>query len=456
MKRVITWLRGLPPFAILAIGWFAFFVHAYPGRMTRDSWDQLRQARSGFYLDDHPPLMQLLVSITDRLVAGPIGVVMLQSIVFLAGTYLLLRRAMSERIAAVVSLALLAFPPTLVIMVVMWKDPMMAGLLMLATACLVSPAKRVRLAGLFLIFLGGGVRLNGLAATFALVVLLFEWIEPQGTKWKQRFKRYGLALAVWVAVTAASFGANALLTDKETHFAHTMLVDDIVGTLNFVDGERPDTELRDTLAGLKLRIDTNIHAGLRKAYRSDTVLWLVLGPNRIFDMPLADEEPPSAELRARLVAAWKAVVLSNIDAYMKYRADRFRVVIGLQRDGETVWDDHLIVTHDYQDKAQIWTWGVSTTTSKLQRCIDDALDWFSHTWLFRPYIYLILTVLLLAFALRNQLALALLLSGLGMELSLFFLAHSPDYRYSQWTICTTVLAAILLFADRLRGNPRPP
>jgi hypothetical protein len=448
----MRWLKNLSPRVILAIGWCAFFVHAYPGRMTRDSWDQLRQARSGFYLDDHPPLMQLIVSFTDRLVSGPMGVVMLQSALFLAGTYVLLARVMRVRVAALVALALLFFPPTFVVMVVMWKDPMMAGLLLAATACLGSPSKRMRLTGLGLVVLGGGVRLNGLAATFALVVLLFEWNQPLGTKWRRRVKRYGLALAVWVGVTAASFGANALIADKETHFAHTMLVDDIVGTLYFVEGDRPDAELRTTLAGLRLRLDRDIHAGLRKAYRSDTVLWLIIGENRVFDLPLADVEPPSAETRTRLVEAWKAIVLSNFGAYLKYRADRFRIVIGLQRDDETVWDDHLIVTHDYQDKAQIWNWGVSTTTSTLQREIDDVLEYLSHTWLFRPWIYLALTLVLLGFALRNQLALALLLSGLGMELSLFFLAHSPDYRYSQWTICTTVLAGVLVFVQRYKAR----
>jgi hypothetical protein len=447
MKRVLDRLRALPPRAILAIGWCVFFMHAYPGRMTRDSWDQLRQARTGVFLDDHPPMMQAIVWVTDRLVAGPIGIVILQSLMLLAGTYLLLRRVMRERVAALVALAFLMFPPVVAVMVVMWKDPMMAAALVLAIPLIISPCKRARLAGLALVLVGGGVRLNGLAATFALVVLLFEW-NPL-----PRLKRYALALGVWIAITAASFGVNALLTDRETHYATTMLVDDIVGTLHFVEEDLPDEQLRETLAGLRLRLDRDIHAGLRRAYRSDTMLWLVVGEHRVFDLPLADVEPPTAETRARLVDAWKQVVFEHPGAYMKYRLDRFRVVIGLMRDGETTWDDHLIVTHDYQDKATIWTWGVSTTTSPLQGTIDEALEYLSHTWLFRPYVYLILTVVLLGLALKNPVALALLLSGLGMELSLFFLAHSADYRYSHWTICTTILASILVFAARLRGTP---
>jgi len=454
MTRVVRWLRGLPPFTILAIGWFVFFVHAYPGLMTRDSFDQLRQARTGVFLDDHPPLMQAIVWVTDRLVAGPIGVVILQSLLFLAGAYLLLRRAMRDRIAALVAVALLLFPPVVAVLVVMWKDPMMAGALMLATALILSPRKGVRLWGLALVLVATGVRFNALAATFTIVVLLFEWSVPQGTKWRRRLARYGLALGVWIAVTAAAFGVNTLLTDRETHFVETTLVDDIIGTLNFVDGERPDAELREVLRDMHLRPDKDIHAALRRAYRSDTMLWYVIGDSRVFDLPLADIEPLSVAQRARIVDAWKTIVFGNPGAYLRYRIDRFRVVVGLTRAGEKTWDEPLIVTHDYQDKATIWTYGVSTTTSSLQARVDRTLVYLSHTWLFRPYIYLFLTLALLAFSLRNALAAALLLSGLGIEMSLFFLAHSADYRYSHWMICTTILAGILVFADRLRGNPQ--
>ena len=54
---------------------------------------------------------------------------------------------------------------------------------------------------------------------------------------------------------------------------------------------------------------------------------------------------------------------------------------------------------------------------------------------------------------RQRIDMALFLGPALLLLSLFFLAHSADYRYSHWMICTTLLAGILLFTDRLRGNP---
>ncbi|MBA3502869.1 MAG: hypothetical protein H0T65_21075, partial [Deltaproteobacteria bacterium] len=321
--------------------------------------------------------------------------------------------------------------------------------LMLSAALLLSPKRGVRLWGLALACVATGVRFNALAATFGIIVVLFEW------KPLPRLRRYALAFGVWVLVTVTTFGFNKLITDQETHFFETTLVDDIIGTLNYVDGELPDSELRVALGGMNLRLDTNIHAGLRRAYRSDTMLWYVLGDNRVFDLPLADVEPPSPEMRARMTEVWKAIVFANPGAYVRYRIDRFRVVLGLEGANETTWsEEHLIVTHDYQDKATIWTYGVSTTTSPMQGHVDEALEYLSHTWLFRPWLYLFLTLALLVLARRHAVAMALLLSGLGIEMSLFFLAHSSDYRYSHWMICTTILAAILLFAERLRGNPR--
>jgi hypothetical protein len=448
MKRIIAWLRDLPPFAILAAGWLVFFMHAYPGRMTRDSFDQLRQARTGIYLDDHPPLMQAIVSITDRVLAGPIGPVVLQSLMLLAGAYLLLRRAMRPHIAAIVAVVFLLFPPSAAVMVVMWKDPLMAGALLLATALLLDPRRRVRLVALGLVFVATGVRFNALAATFAIVILLFEWRNFAGTKWRARAKRYGLALGVWSAVTAAAFGFNSLITDRETHFAETMLVDDIVGTLRFVKPDRSDAELRSVLAGTRMIPDQNIHKAIRKAYNSESVMPTLLGPDRVFDHPLADVAQLPAEVRAAVVRAWKAIVFGYPRAYLYYRVDRFRVLLGLAKRRETFWDRPIIVTHEYQDKQLLWQFGVSTTISPAQEWIDEQLTALSHTWLFRPYIYFFLSLALLVLARRNALVAALLLSGLGIELSMFFLAHSPDYRYSHWMICTSVLSAILLFAER--------
>jgi hypothetical protein len=450
MTRMLA--RAINPWTLLLVGWGLFLVHAYPGLMMRDSFEQLHQARAGFFSDDHPPLMQVILSVTDVVIPGPFGVVLLQTAMLVAGVYLILRRLMRECTAAVISVGFLWLPPVAAVMVVLGKDPMMAGALMLATALIISPRRLLRLVALGLVVVATGVRLNALAATFGIVVLLFEWLAPQASTWGQRLTRYGVSLAVWVATVVIAFALNATLTDRETYVWHTSLVGDIVGTLYFVDGERTDASLQGALAGTKLRHQRNIHAELRKVYRPESMRGVVFGEQRAFDLPPADIEAPSPELREALYRAWKTIVFGNAFAYLRYRLDRFRVVVGLNTPDEDAWDRTIIVTHDVQDSASLRELGIPTAISPVHSNVDAMWTSASHTPLFRPYLWLAVALILLALAGRYPLALALLLSGIGIELSLFFLAPATDYRYSHWMICATLLAAIVLFVERRRAT----
>jgi len=254
-------------------------------------------------------------------------------------------------------------------------------------------------------------------------------------------------------MTGASFAISEALADREAHFYEGTLVGDIVGTLNYVEGERTDSSLKRALAGTSLIPQHDVHKALRAAYRPESSLGLTVGAGRVFDLVLDEEHPPTPEQREALRRAWNTIVMHNVGAYMRYRVDQFRVVLGITHDDETIWDQPIIVTHEFQNKAALTEAGIPTAISPFQSGIDDALTWFSHGPLFRPYVYLVISFVLLWIARKNQLALALLLSGIGLELSMFFLAHSMDYRYSHWLVCTTLLACVLLFLDRRRGHP---
>jgi len=152
-RRIAGWFARWPPLAILAAGWVVAVVYAFPGMMTMDSIDQLTEARTGFYTDGHPPAMAALWRIVDTILAGPFGMLVLQTVAFVAGLYLLLRRAMRPRRAAVAASLLLVFPPILAPMAVIWKDCIMAGFLVLGTACLLAGCRWVRVLGLACLWL---------------------------------------------------------------------------------------------------------------------------------------------------------------------------------------------------------------------------------------------------------------------------------------------------------------
>ena len=75
------------------------------------------------------------------------------------------------------------------------------------------------------------------------------------------------------------------------------------------------------------------------------------------------------------------------------------------------------------------------------------MRWLGSTFLFRPYIYLLVTLLLLPLC-RDRLLLALAGSGIGCEAALFLVAPTVDYRYSFWLVVSTIVLVMLLIAQR--------
>ena len=89
--RSRVWLRALRPSVILAVGWVVFVLVSYPGVMTMESFDQLKEGREWLFTDSHPPAMALLWGLVDRIVPGPPGLLGIQTAAFLTGVYLVLR-----------------------------------------------------------------------------------------------------------------------------------------------------------------------------------------------------------------------------------------------------------------------------------------------------------------------------------------------------------------------------
>jgi hypothetical protein len=83
--------------------------------------------------------------------------------------------------------------------------------------------------------------------------------------------------------------------------------------------------------------------------------------------------------------------------------------------------------------------GHNAVSSKLQRWLHTAMSWIASSWLFRPWVYLVLSLILLPLC-RDRIVLALVLSGIANEAALFVLAPTVDYRYSIWLVVATLLA----------------
>jgi len=421
---------------ILFVGFACFLLYAYPGLMSIDSVDQLTEARAGFYTDAHPPAMAVVWHALDSIVAGPFLMLLLQGVTFCIGCYLVLSRALSPRKAAIATSLVLIFPPVLTTMAFIWKDSLMAGLLILGVALVMSPRRRVRLASLVCFTLATAVKYNAFAATLPLVVLLFEY-----TPGKRRLVRYALSAAVWLGITLVATGANMALTDQPMHFWHSSLaVTDIVGVINYED-TTSDADLRRDLEGTGLRVTHGIQAHARHLYATHAHLKIVIGKQRMWDLPTSGTVPAPIAQRDAIASAWWRMVTDHPGAYLRHRIEYFLAALG--------------VTYEFDDlpttafPGMLAKLDLATEPFAYQARWQRINNWYwHHTPIFWQWLYVLLALVLTWFGRRQRDVIALLASGLVVESSLFFLAPSPDYRYSHWTIVVTILAAVMLVARR--------
>jgi hypothetical protein len=432
---VVVRTKQLVPLAVLTTGWFGLLVYAHPGYMSFDSIEQLRQARSGTYSDWHPPAMAALWRLVEHVWRGPLGMFILQSVAFIVGAYLLLRRWFSPVTAAVACVLISWFPPVSSILGVIWKDSQMLGYAMLGVALLARGTRRSQLVALAALALASAMRHNAFTITFAPVVLLFD--ARPGT-WR-RARRYAAAAAVWLAVTAAGFVANVALTDVHTHpWTDVGETYDIAGIFACAP-DISDDDARALLADTPFTVTSDIQAQLASFYEPGA------GVIPLWNAHLL-RQPRTETQRAAIDRAWNALVRAYPGAYLEHRAlvfaeqlqlgvkPRANVWVGIDRIGYDLYGDRPTPT---------------------QQVLRDWQGDIGEGWLYWPWLYLAETLVMLPLAVRRRdtLAVALGLSGVFSLLPLFIIAPAATYRYASWLVVATLFGAIAL-ATAMLGNHR--
>jgi hypothetical protein len=417
--------RQLPPLVILAVGWLGMMLYANPGYLSYDSIHALADARNGNFHD----LAAVIWRVVDFVIPGPFGMLAVQATCFLAGAYLLLCRCMSPRAAAVCASFVLWFPALSGTLAVIWTEAHAAGWLMLGTGLLCAARRGVRLVGLGALALGAAMTPGGAVLIGPLVVGLFTW----GTA-SRRASRLAIAAAAWLATAAIAVALGGrFAAPAATERAQL----DIAGTLHH-GASSSDALLRPAFASPP---PGELATAARSAYDPARPL----ADNRAAITRTFGAADPAATRRAR-----DAIVSADRVAYLAYRWDVFRQLIQLAHP-PTVSQVYVWFT-DVQDLSG--TAGLikhNAAPSRLQRVLHPAMLWLGTTWLFEPYVYLLLAVALLPLCLRDREAGALLASGITGELALLFAGSDPLFRASLWLAVTAVLGVVILIARRARA-----
>lgn len=449
LRLIRQWLAARSPTQVLCVGMFVVLAYAYPGGLTQDSLDHLREARVGRYTDGHPPFINLLWQWTENVVAGPFGMLCLQVVGFMLGLYGVLRTRLPAARAAWLAVAVFLFPPVLTTMAQIWKDCIMAAGLIAGVALLLQQSRASLVGGACALFVASAVRYNAPAATLALCLLL-----PLFSSVRKRWLRYGARFALWLSITGAAFSVNAALVDQPMYIWHsTLALHDIAGTLAKTTQAYSDDEMRALLARTEVRVDTRIAATIRERYRSRNFINLIWGEHALWDMPINLYTPAPAAKREAVLCAWQTLLRRHPLAYVRHRLSVFVEVLDLKNR----WSDQAVPDRLLPKWPLIPDLGVTAQPSRWQDACIVGLRWLAtHTPLFAPWLYALAALILLWLARRDVLARTLLWSGLLMEASLLPLAPSPDFRYSHWLVVCVVVALVLHVANCANRRPTAP
>lgn len=166
----------------------------------------------------------------------------------------------------------------------------------------------------------------------------------------------------------------------------------------------------------------------------------------VLSTEIADED------QGKLKYDWIRIIAENPEAYFKHRWHVFSVLSGKHVDGHTYYPFHPgIQSNDQGFYFKNINQDTANTLIGFFTLVADTIP-------FKIYIYYIISILIIAHCLFSMINLkgsvytsiaimAICISGLMSNLSLFFLATAADFRYSIWQVYSVVIALIMVTAS---------
>jgi hypothetical protein len=426
-------------------------VYAFaPGLMNVDAISIYESAHYLAFDDWHSPWMQAIWALMDRLVPGPLGMLLVIQVHYWMGFALigvgLVRRGWSS--LGVVILLLAAFPPSLHTTGILLKDSLMAafflsalGLMMLSTTVAWRTGALVGSAAF--LCLGIAMRPNAFAAAFPLIVL---WLSCLYTSAPRKWWAWGAAglaaVSLFLVITQAE---HVVLNPKQRHVERSLMIFDLGGITNFTG--------KDQFGGVFG--PGFVERNATSCYNSmgwDPYAWW----GRCKDVVEGPWTPE--ELRAR----WLSAIAHEPVGYLLHRTKHFGLLLHARGTSSTVTLNRYHREHPPavapEFAAALRTYGaVPFIPSALYSLIERG------SWTLPPIVWCLVLVgtLGLAALIRDgfitTLVVCLAISGLSYIGLYFLVGVSVDWRYGYWAqVAATISLAACAFAVPTAGLVRQP
>lgn len=413
----------------------------YPGVLTVDSSIQLREARSHYFGDWHPPLMAAVWAVLDPVLPGAFGMLLLNSLVFWIGLALVVFLAdLPPKGALAAILVIGLYPPIFSTLGVIWKDVNMGGAMLLGFGVLwwaqVHASRLALLPALACFVYASAMRHNAAPALLPMAWwAAWIWSEtssPQALRSPSRIT--ALTLLLFVAVVGTASLTNYSLTRK--HFYPTQLV--MLHDLAAISLETGQVLLPATLrtTGGPVTLDS-----LRCSYSVDNGGLLNSGThgacaqfiNKILD----------AAILADLQAAWLHALVTYPQTYLAHRWRVFSNQIALGRDRVC----YPLNDGRTGDSARFTFTGTALYGPVMT---VHAIAAYS-TPMFRGWLYLVLLAAQVGFLAWHRSSipgLVLASSGLLFGLAYFFLSPACPFRYLWWSLLASLVVMVIWAGGR--------
>ncbi len=418
----------------------------WPGYVTVDGIDQLRQGRMGVYNSWHPPLLSWLWGRLDSLWPGPQSLMLLQCGLFCLGIGLLAWRFTRSAAGAAVVLATGLFPVNFKLLGEVGKDTQLAAALLAAVGLLAWAERRESrwpiAPALLLCFYGCAIRHNALPAAAPLLAYAAAIL------FRGRSRPWWIVAATLASTFAFATGTwlvdDALTRGRPTYVFQQVMLHDLAALSLAEHRSLFPAYLREGPHALSLE-----RIAREYSPRSiDGLAWPPNGEQKLYFSADANEV-------ATLVAAWRGAVASHPAAYLRHRILCFDFLLGLTR---------YPPDSPYFPGVEPNDLGIRPYRSPLSDAFTGWLARHRDGLLFRGWPYLLVLVLELcgsaiAPAADRPLLWSLCGSGLSYALPYFLVGPTDDFRMLTWTVFAAVaslgpaLAALQGLAFEARARP---